>query len=463
MLDLNVDAGFSVESASCEDETDQKVVNTGDADSVTSTTTTTTSNNVAFTAADELDSNSSTRSAVPTLNFSILHRNVIEIDDDVNNGVIRNMNELQLFPVGPSCSSPAADRANYWLNLSAMEVSSGGGSELGIFKAQLPPNNQLQKPPAKKSRRGPRSRSSQYRGVTFYRRTGRWESHIWDCGKQVYLGGFDTAHAAARAYDRAAVKFRGVDADINFNISDYEEDMKQMKNLTKEEFVQILRRQNTGFSRGSLKYRGGSLQKYGLSEAQMVQFLGEKDYDKATIVYNQRAAVTNFMPSNYKAEINTTSTAGGSGRNVDLNLGISLASDGPQRNGTTNNLHFAYASCESPDGKRVKVEVSSASSHGLVITTRYAPPIGAGIYCGISPNSKERPTGTSAEAIRLPGFSSWPWQRQSHGLVDTAPLLSSAASSRFSSTTTPYSNSTISSTSRPQFPPTALPTAFIDH
>nr|GEV72868.1 floral homeotic protein APETALA 2-like [Tanacetum cinerariifolium] len=39
----------------------------------------------------------------------------------------------------------------------------------------------------RKSRRGPRSRSSQYRGVTFYRRTGRWESHIWDCGKQVYL------------------------------------------------------------------------------------------------------------------------------------------------------------------------------------------------------------------------------------------------------------------------------------
>ncbi|XP_020246610.1 AP2-like ethylene-responsive transcription factor SMZ [Asparagus officinalis] len=40
----------------------------------------------------------------------------------------------------------------------------------------------------KRSRHGPRSRSSQYRGVTFYRRTGRWESHIWDCGKLVYLG-----------------------------------------------------------------------------------------------------------------------------------------------------------------------------------------------------------------------------------------------------------------------------------
>lgn len=38
---------------------------------------------------------------------------------------------------------------------------------------------EISPPPIKKSRRGPRSRSSQYRGVTFYRRTGRWESHIW--------------------------------------------------------------------------------------------------------------------------------------------------------------------------------------------------------------------------------------------------------------------------------------------
>lgn len=37
----------------------------------------------------------------------------------------------------------------------------------------------LLQPLIKKSRRGPRSRSSQFRGVTFYRRTGRWESHIW--------------------------------------------------------------------------------------------------------------------------------------------------------------------------------------------------------------------------------------------------------------------------------------------
>jgi len=29
-------------------------------------------------------------------------------------------------------------------------------------------------------------------------------------------------------YDRAAIKFRGVDADINFNVTDYDEDIKQV-------------------------------------------------------------------------------------------------------------------------------------------------------------------------------------------------------------------------------------------
>lgn len=159
MLDLNVGAAFSDDELSFHNAATT-------ADSVASTTTSATNN----AAAAEVDSSTWTPAkSVSTLNFSILDKYVIEIEDDVSVGG----SELQLFPIADSAPPPLV-REKYWLNLSVPEDS--GRVELGIYKAQLPEAAPVQ---PKKSRRGPRSRSSQYRGVTFYRRTGRWESHIW--------------------------------------------------------------------------------------------------------------------------------------------------------------------------------------------------------------------------------------------------------------------------------------------
>ncbi|XP_068652206.1 AP2-like ethylene-responsive transcription factor AIL5 [Aristolochia californica] len=198
-------------------------------------------------------------------------------------------------------------------------------------------------------------RTSIYRGVTRHRWTGRYEAHLWDnsCrregqsrkGRQVYLGGYDKEEKAARAYDLAALKYWGPTTTTNFPISNYERELEEMKNMTRQEFVASLRRKSSGFSRGASIYRGVTRHhQHGRWQARIGRVAGNKDlylgtfstqeeaaeaYDIAAIKFRGLNAVTNFDMSRYdvKSIANSNLPVGGINNKAKASESSSSSSD----------------------------------------------------------------------------------------------------------------------------------------
>ncbi|XP_076932268.1 AP2-like ethylene-responsive transcription factor At1g16060 [Bidens hawaiensis] len=171
----------------------------------------------------------------------------------------------------------------------------------------------------------PTRRTSNFRGVTRHRLSGRCEAHLWDKnikainnkkkGKQVYLGAYDNGEAAARAYDLAALKYWGPEATLNFEVSRYKNEIEEMEKMSKEEYIAFLRRKSSGFSRGASIYRGVAKHHHngrwearlGLLKEKKYTYLGTfatqeeaaEAYDLAAIRYRGAAAITNFHISHY--------------------------------------------------------------------------------------------------------------------------------------------------------------------
>lgn len=115
--------------------------------------------------------------------------------------------------------------------------------------------------------------TSQFKGVTKHRVTGKFEAHLWDAsvirkgrnrrgrhrGKQIYLGSFNNELAAARTFDMAAICYWGDDTFTNFPVSEYSADIDLLKSTAKETVVKLLRRSEGGYPPGSDRFVGLSV------------------------------------------------------------------------------------------------------------------------------------------------------------------------------------------------------------
>nr|AZL19509.1 transcription factor AP26 [Fragaria x ananassa] len=169
--------------------------------------------------------------------------------------------------------------------------------------------------------------ASMYRGVTRHHQHGRWQARIGRVAgnKDLYLGTFSTEEEAAEAYDIAAIKFRGLNAVTNFDMSRY--DVKSIlesntlpigggaaKRLKEAQALETSRKREEMLALGStFQYAAGAsssassaarnLQAYSLMQQQQPQ--SAYDQTLPSLQNHDMSQYTHHDPSSYQNYIQT--------------------------------------------------------------------------------------------------------------------------------------------------------------
>ncbi|KAK7847947.1 ap2-like ethylene-responsive transcription factor plt1, partial [Quercus suber] len=130
---------------------------------------------------------------------------------------------------------------------------------------------------------------------------------------------YDKEEKAARAYDLAALKYWGTSTTTNFQISNYEKELEEMKHMTRQEFVASIRRHH---QHGRWQARIGRVA--GNKDLYLGTFSTEEEaaeaYDIAAIKFRGLNAVTNFDMNRYDVksilESNTLPIGGGAAKRL---------------------------------------------------------------------------------------------------------------------------------------------------